>query len=106
MASVATTANLHKVSQCISFLVQKRKRKHITNGFVLYEDIAIVIDLILNLQRHRLFKHFEPTCYRSNLSISDEVGIKRYLHKDAHPTVDVVGVLEEVEQTFSERTRM
>lgn len=49
--------------------------------------------------------HFEESCYDVNLSLAKSLNMKRRLKKDAFPTVDVAGIIPEVEKQLTDRER-
>ena len=49
--------------------------------------------------------HFESSCYDVNLSLAKSLNMKRRLKRDALPTIDVAGIVPEVEERLTDRER-
>ena len=47
--------------------------------------------------------HFDDSCYNMNLATAKSLGMRRVLHEDAVPTVDVAGIVPPIEERSTER---
>ena len=49
--------------------------------------------------------HFDSSCFTTNASISDTLGMKRFLVKDAVPTIDLAGKIAAQPKASTDRER-